>query len=147
MDSKHLRSFLHIAELGSLSLASQRLGLSQPALSRQLKSLEAQAGTRLLERTGRGVELTEAGRILAEKSAVIIDELEQLSAELASLQGKVQGKLCIGFPPAVGSRIAGPVIEQFHRQYPDVQLRVVQVLSGALEKSPSGRPYRHGNSL
>lgn len=135
MDSKHLRSFLHIAELGNLSQAASRLNLSQPALSRQLKALEDAAGTRLLHRTGRGVQLTDAGEILATRARHIIDELEQLSSELVGLQEEVGGSLCIGFPPAAGSRFAGPVIEAFHRQFPKVKLRVVQLLSGALERA------------
>ncbi|MBN3561255.1 LysR family transcriptional regulator [Aliamphritea spongicola] len=135
MDSKHLRSFLHIAELGSLSQAAARLDISQPALSRQLKALEDSAGSRLLHRTGRGVQLTEAGEILAERARIIIDEMEKLSSELAGLQGEVRGALCIGFPPTAGSRLAGPVVEAFHKRYPNVQLRVVQLLSGALERA------------
>ncbi len=135
MDSKHLRSFLHIAELGNLSQAAARLNLSQPALSRQLKALEDSAGTRLLNRTGRGVQLTEAGEILADRARIIIDEMEKLSSDLAGLQGEVRGALCIGFPPTAGSRLAGPVVETFHKRYPNVQLRVVQLLSGALERA------------
>ncbi|WP_271270285.1 LysR family transcriptional regulator [Aliamphritea hakodatensis] len=135
MESRHLRSFLHIAELGSLSQAAARLELSQPALSRHLKALEDAAGTRLLHRTGRGVQLTDAGQILADRARIIIDEMEKLNSDLAGLQGDVQGSLSIGFPPTAGSRFAGPVVEAFHRRYPNVKLRVIQLLSGALEKA------------
>lgn len=80
MDIKQLRSFVHIAELGSLSRAAERLNLSQPALSRQLSLLEETLDTKLLERTGRGVKLTEAGQMLAERARVILSDLARLEA-------------------------------------------------------------------
>ncbi|MBE9398005.1 LysR family transcriptional regulator [Pontibacterium sp. N1Y112] len=134
MDSKHLRSFLHISELGSISKAAERLNLTQPALSRQLKILEEEAGMRLLQRTGRGVSLTDAGRLLAQRAQSVISELEKISSELAAIKGTVRGELCIGFPPSVGLRLAGPVVQRFHSEYPDVQLRVEQLISGTLEQ-------------
>lgn len=134
MDSKHLRSFLHVSELGSLSKAADRLNLTQPALSRQIKMLEEEAGMRLLQRTGRGVALTEAGLLLEKRAQSVISELEKISSELAAIKGTIRGALCIGFPPSVGRRLAGPIIQQFHTKYPDVTLRVEQIISGSLEQ-------------
>ena len=67
MDLKQLRTFLRVAEVGSLSQASDRLRLAQPALSRQIKMLENEIGVPLFARHGRGMKLTEAGRQLLER--------------------------------------------------------------------------------
>lgn len=134
MDSKQIRIFLHVAELGSLSKAAERLGLTQPALSRQIKNLEEEAGMRLFERTGRGMTLTSAGQMLEQRGQVIVNELEKIGSELAAIKGRVSGELCIGFPPSVGMRLAGPVIKRYSVLYPEVKLKVVQLLSGALEQ-------------
>jgi LysR family nitrogen assimilation transcriptional regulator len=134
MDLKQLRSFLHIAELSSLSKAAERLHLSQPALSRQIKMLEAEIGEPLFLRTGRGVEITEAGRLLERRANAVLTELERFNSDLAAQKGRVAGTLCLGLPPSSGLILAGPLIERYRSEYPDVRLRVTQLLSGTLQE-------------
>lgn len=83
METHLLRSFLHVAELGNLSRASERLHLSQPALSRQIKQLEQSLGVELFERTGRGVRLTDAGELLERRARPLLADLEVLAAEVS----------------------------------------------------------------
>ena len=69
MDISQLKTLIHVAELGSLSKASERLNLVQPALSRQIRLLEKELGTYLFDRHGRGMVITEAGREVLEHAA------------------------------------------------------------------------------
>jgi LysR family hca operon transcriptional activator len=77
MELRHLRYFIAVAEAGSLTLAAQtRLRTAQPSLSRQIRELEREVGTRLLERTARGVELTPAGRIFLDHARLVLLQVE-----------------------------------------------------------------------
>jgi len=134
LDLKQLRSFLHIAELSSLSKAAERLHLSQPALSRQIKMLEEEIGEPVFLRTGRGVEITEAGRLLERRASAVMAELERFNSDLAAQRGRIAGPLCLGLPPSSGLTLAGPVIESYRSAYPDVRLRVTELLSGTLQE-------------
>src|SRR6187397_3006877 len=94
--SQQLRSFLQVAELGSVSAAAKALGLTQPAVTKQIRALEAALECGLLERAGRGIRLTSAGGLLADygrRSVAVLSEFQQVLAELQ--QGK-SGKLLIG---------------------------------------------------
>ncbi len=133
MDLKQLRTFLHVADLGSLSKAAERLHLSQPALSRQIRMLEDEMGESLLTRTGRGVEITEAGEVLARRASRILSEVERLHADMADHKGRITGHVILGLPPSAGLFVGGPLIERYRAQYPDVKVRVVQMMSGNVQ--------------
>ena len=134
MNLQQLRSFLHIVELGSLSKAAERLHLSQPALSRQIKMLEQEIGESLFQRTGRGLIITEAGQLLERRATAGLAELEKFSADLSARRGNISGSLCLGLPPSSGLILAGPLIERYRSVHPDVKLRVTQLLSGTLQE-------------
>ncbi|MBS8273677.1 LysR family transcriptional regulator [Thalassospira tepidiphila] len=134
MDIKQLRSFVHIAELGSLSRAAERLNLSQPALSRQVNLLEESLDTKLLERTGRGVKLTEAGQMLAERARVILTDLARLEADLSARSSQVTGHVHVGVPPSAGIVITGALIENLRDRYPDLNVTVAEDLTGDVQE-------------
>lgn len=134
MDIKQLRSFVHIAELGSLSRAAERLNLSQPALSRQLNLLEEALDTKLLERTGRGVKLTEAGQMLAERARVILTDLARLEADLSARSCQVTGHVHVGVPPSAGIVITGALVETLRDRYPDLNVTVAEDLTGDVQE-------------
>ena len=113
MDLKQLRTFMHVADLGSLSRAAERLHLSQPALSRQIKLLEEEVGEALLKRTGRGVEITEAGQVLAGRASRILSEMERLHADMADYKGRIRGQVVLGLPPSAGLFVGGPLVERY----------------------------------
>jgi len=133
MDLKRLRTFMHVADLGSLSRAAERLHLSQPALSRQIKLLEEEVGEALLKRTGRGVEITEAGQVLAGRASRILSEVERLHADMADYKGRIRGQVVFGLPPSAGLFVGGPLIERYRAAYPEVKIRVVQMMSGNVQ--------------
>ncbi len=130
MNLKQLRTFLHVAELGKLSLAADRLGTAQPALSRQITLLEQEFGLRLFERHGRGMALTRAGERLRERASFLLRYLEETRAEIQSSAGVVQGSVVVGMPATLAEVIAAELIEEFVTNYPETSLRMVTGLSG-----------------
>ncbi len=135
MDLKQLRTFLHVAETSSLSKAAKRLNVTQPALSRQIRLLEEDIGVPLFVRTGRGVVLSEAGEKLMPRARFLTEEMERLKMDMAAFTGTITGEVRLGLPPSVGLVLAGPVVEQVRQQFPNVRLRVTQLLSGALQET------------
>lgn len=95
LDLRHLRSFVQVAELGSLGRAAESLDITQPALSRQMRELEYDIGTQLLERGTRGVELTPAGRALHPDAQGILAVVDQIAAEVKRAQRGAQERRCV----------------------------------------------------
>jgi LysR family nitrogen assimilation transcriptional regulator len=126
MDIRQLRTFVHVAELGSFSKAADRLHIAQPALSRQIRMLEAELKAELLVRHGRGVTLTGAGAVLLDRAAGILRQIEQARADVAAEAGDVAGQVSFGMPPSVGFVLAGPLAEDFRRTCPKVKLKIVE---------------------
>ncbi len=129
MELKQLRSFLHIAELGSFTRAAVFLSVAQPALSRQIRNLEADLGAKLFYRNGRGVELTTAGRHLIDHAKAIIDRTQRARNELSDLSEEAVGSTVLGVPPTVGQFLTAPLVRIFRGRYPGAALRVVEVYS------------------
>src|SRR5918998_5218075 len=104
LDVTRLRVIDALARLGSLTAAAQELHYSQPTVSHHLARLEAETGARLLQRVGRGLRLTPAGRLLADRAAEIIGRLDVAGAELAAHVGLTAGRVRLaGFASANGS--------------------------------------------
>jgi DNA-binding transcriptional LysR family regulator len=132
MDLKQLRSFREVAEAGSLSRASDRLRLAQPALSRQIRLLEEEAGLPLFTRHGRGMALTEAGRDLLARIEGPMRQLERSLAEVRARAGEVAGQVALGMMPTVASVLAGPLARRVAQRHPEVSLRIVEGYTGHL---------------
>jgi DNA-binding transcriptional LysR family regulator len=96
LDVGKLATLSAVVEHGSFSAAGHALGLTQPAVSRQVSQLEQRAGTQLVRRTQQGVHATEAGRLLVEHTAAILDRLKLAEAELAELAGLRAGHVRLG---------------------------------------------------
>lgn len=132
LDLKHLQSFIRIVEFGSLTRAAATLDVSQSLLSRQVRQLEIELGTHLLERNGRGVVPTEAGRELVEHGRGILRQVEVARLSLGSVRGVQGGKLAIGLPPSAGSLLTVELVTRFRERYPAAQISVVEALSASL---------------
>lgn len=132
MDIQHLEVFRAVATIGSLSRAADVLHIAQPALSRQIKSLEASLDVRLFVRTGRGMALTDAGHELLQQSASIVTEMRRLQDNMRSFNGVPSGQVVVGCVPTVSERIAGTIAEEVIRELPEVSLRLVEGYSGYL---------------
>ncbi len=132
MDLKQLKTFLRVAETGSLSKASDRLRLAQPALSRHIKLLEADIGLDLFVRHGRGMELTDAGQELFQRVGGLVSQLEKSIEDLQALPGDPKGRVSIGILPTVSMMLATPIIMRLSREFPNISLRIVEGLTGHL---------------
>ena len=93
MDLRQLRYFVAVAEEGHITRAAERLGMQQPPLSQQIKAIEQELDLQLFRRKARGVELTDAGRVLLDQARGILERLDQRTA-----RGE-QGRLCVGIAP------------------------------------------------
>lgn len=140
MNLKHLESFVRVAELGSFSKAARVLDIAQPALSRQVRSLETDLRETLLLRNGRGVTLTDAGRRLFEHGVQILQRVSQAREDLGAQRDAAVGHVTIGLPPSIGRRLTLPLIEGFREHLPRARLTIVEGLSANIaEWIGSGR--------
>jgi DNA-binding transcriptional LysR family regulator len=124
MNLHQLRVFVAIAEAGSITRASRRLKVSQPAVSKQLTELELALGAALFDRIARGVRLTEAGRLLEVHARRIFAAELAAEAELAELAGVTRGRLSIGASTTIGSYLIPAVFGRFSREHPSVKLEL-----------------------
>lgn len=122
MDTQSLSAFLEVAESASFTRAATRLNLSQPAISKRLRALEDQIGTRLFDRVGRSVLLTDAGRALLPYARRVAQTLEDGRRALSQLSQTVSGRLSIGTSHHIGLHRLPPVLKRFVIEYPDVDL-------------------------
>jgi LysR family nitrogen assimilation transcriptional regulator len=127
---RHLRAFAQVARSGGFSAAALVLDVAQPALSRQVRALENGLGVDLFHRTGRGVSLTPAGRALLERSGKILREVDAAGEDLRALGAVASGSAVVGMPPTVGRVLTVPLMRRFRDAHPQVELRVVEGLSG-----------------
>lgn len=130
LDLRQLRTFSAVAEFGSFSRAAVALSVSQPVLSRQVRALEEQLGVQLLHRNGRGIVLTEAGKLLEGYAKGILEQAARATMEIAALRSTPQGTIAIGMPPSVGVVLTAPLVRRFREAFPSVSLRVVEGFSG-----------------
>lgn len=127
MELAALRSLEAVHANGSVVAAAQVLGFTPSAISQQIKRLERQSGVELLERVGRGVILTGAGRILVEEGTRIAADLERLETDLHAHAGEVAGDLAlVGFSTAMRGLI-GPVAATLMAAHPDLRIRLREV--------------------
>lgn len=132
MDLRQLRTFIQVAETGSLTRAADRLNTVQPTLSRQIRMLEEEFGSSLFDRQGRGMKLTEAGDRLLEHARSILREVEHARADLLALRGAVTGNVVCGIIPSLGERALVPFVRSFAEKNPLVSLRLVTGYAGFL---------------
>lgn len=130
--SRQAQAFLAVAEELHFGRAAERLHISQPPLSQQIRQFEAQAGARLIERTTRSVRLTAAGQImLAALQRMAADGQTTLDAARRVSTG-VAGFLRLGFTSTAAYRLVPAVLGSYHARYPDVHLTMQELTSDAL---------------
>src|SRR5438309_768828 len=139
-DTTRMRLLVEIDRRGSLSAAAQAVGIGQPSASQHMRTLEAAAGQRLVERNGRGSRLTEGGRVLATHAAHALAALAAGEPELGALAGLQTGTIHLGASTAPGSYLLTDTLGCFRRDYPDVDVEVEIAASGEiLRRLLSGR--------
>lgn len=123
---QHLEAFAAIAAAGSLGKAAEKLHTSQPALSRTIRSLEAQVGDALFERHTRGMQLTQAGLSLLPHANAILSEKALAAEELLALRGMARGTLRVGAIPNVASGVLPLAIRGLLDERPRLRIEVVE---------------------
>mgnify|MGYP005839105659 CR=1 FL=1 len=124
MDTHSLQVFIAVADSGSFTAAGEQLFLTQPAISKRIAQLEQQLDSRLFDRIGRQVHLTEAGRALLPRARQVLNDITDIRRHMASLSGEIAGTLRIGTSHHIGLHRLPPVLRQFSRQYPQVKLDI-----------------------
>ena len=127
-----LEAFVHVAELRSFTRASAILGRPQPALSRLVRQLEVELRQNLLLRNGRGVVLTESGKVLLEHSRGILHQVDSAKSALKNLQGSLDGNVRIGLAPSVARFATVALVRRFQEQFPKATIAVSEGLSSYL---------------
>ena len=126
LDVTRLRVLVALAKHGSVTAAAEALHYAQPSVSHHLARLEAETGARLMQRAGRGVRLTPAGRLLAERAVEILGRLDAAEAELAEHSGLRAGRVRLAaFPSALGSFVP-LAAARFAAAHPGVALEFVE---------------------
>jgi DNA-binding transcriptional LysR family regulator len=152
MDTRQLAAFCEVVDRKSFSQAAERLGVTQPAVSLQIRSLEKRLGTKLLDRSGRRVEPTESGRRLYRAAQRMLAVEGQLLDELAGEDGALRGELTLGASTGPGGTVVPVLLGEFQREHPELTValsisdtnRVIeQVADRELELGIVGASPRH----
>ncbi|MES9814279.1 MAG: LysR substrate-binding domain-containing protein [Candidatus Thiodiazotropha sp.] len=142
MDLQRLRSLLAVADTGSITEAADRIGLTQPALSRRLQQLEAFFGAKLLSRGRKGAQLTEIGRLVEREARGLVNRFDHLREQVRAHQGLEGGTVRIGGGATAVSFVLPTAIARFRQEHPGVRFQLKEagsievagdVISGRLE--------------
>lgn len=135
MELRALDQFLVVAELGSFTAAAASLNLSQPAVTKTIRRLEAEVGAPLFERLPRGVALTTYGRSLARHARLIGNQLRQADAELEALKGGRSGQIRVGAGPSWMSQLLPRAVARLLVRSPDVRIQVMEGFDDSLKEA------------
>ncbi len=147
MNLKQLEYFVQVAELGSFSKAAVVLDIAQPALSRQVRSLETELHQQLFLRTGRGVTLTDAGKRLFDHSVAVLQLMAHAREDLGTSRDEPVGRVTIGLPPSMGRQLTLPLIDRFRKELPAARLAIVEGLVDPHRRVGHDRPHRRRSGL
>jgi LysR family nitrogen assimilation transcriptional regulator len=134
MDLKQLEYFLRVEECGSFSAAAGLLHIAQPSLSRQIRLLELELHQDLFIRHGRGVVVTQAGKLLAEQARLILRQVDHAREALGRLHPGLSGHLALGMPSSLVAIVGVPLLAKFKARLPGVHLSVSDGLSISLHE-------------
>jgi DNA-binding transcriptional LysR family regulator len=118
MELRHLRYFIAVAEERNFSRAAEKLHVSQPPLSRQIRDLEAELGIKLLDRNRQGVRLTRFGNVVLARARVLIRDADSFKAEAKILDKEIYEELRIGYAPSPTALIISKVLAKYHELAP-----------------------------
>ena len=126
MDIKQLINFITIVEEGNITKAAQKLHISQPPLSNQLKALEEELGVKLIERGSRKVTLTDVGNLLYKRGKDMVNVFESTLNEVEDFKSGIEGVLKIGAVSTCNQFIPNELISPYAKQYPKVKFELYE---------------------
>src|SRR6202030_1986071 len=154
VELRHLRYFVAVAEAENvLRAATQKLHVSQPAVSRQIRDLEDELGVMLFERTGKAVNLTEAGRLFLKEARAVLERTHEAVKNVRAFAQTGETELHVGYSPLPGAQIVPAALRAFQQQMPKVHVRLhdwsseqiaVGLREGRLKVALIVRPLKRG---
>lgn len=126
LDVTRLRVIAAVAKHGSVTKAARELNYSQPSVSHHIARLEAETGAHLFQHVGRGIRLTEAGRVLAERAEEVLGRLDAAQHELAAISGLAAGRVRWAAFPSAFSTVVPRVVQQFATAHPGLNLELTE---------------------
>lgn len=126
MDIKQLTYFITIVEEGNITSAANKLNMAQPPLSNQLKLLEAELGTKLLDRGARKITLTDSGKILYKRAKHIVEITKSTAREIEEFGKGIQGTLKLGTISSSGMALLSGRIINFNKKYPNIKFEIYE---------------------
>ena len=139
MELRQIRYFVAVAEELHFGRAAQRVHVAQPALSKQMMNLERELGARLLDRRGRKVELTEAGRVFLERARVVLEGVAEAELAAARAGSGETGRLTIGFTGMALYGVAPRIVKAFGESHPGVDLALREMRTPTMVEALLGR--------
>ncbi len=135
MEFHQLRYVCAVAETGSFSRAAEHCQIAQPSLSQQVLKLEEDLGTKLFDRLGRSVRLTEAGRAFLPHARSILNQMETARSSVADKCADIRGSVAVGVIPTIAPYLMPRYTTVFAKKYPDAKLRIVEETTPILVES------------
>jgi LysR family hydrogen peroxide-inducible transcriptional activator len=132
MQLHQFRYFCAVARTGNFTRAAQHEHIAQPSLSQQIRKLEEELGTRLFDRLGRTVRLTQMGEAFLPRAEAILHQVDTARLEIQEMAGTEQGKLVIGAIPTIAPYFLPSCLSSFARKFPRVQVSVVEEVTSEL---------------
>src|SRR6202142_2725209 len=132
MEFHQLRYVCAIADTGNFSRAAERCQITQPSLSQQVLKLEEELGTKLFDRLGRSIRLTEAGRAFIPRARTILEQMEAAGSPAANKNTDLRGRVAVGVIPTVAPYLMPNYAARFAKKYPDAKLRIVEETTAVL---------------
>ncbi|MFK5979182.1 MAG: LysR substrate-binding domain-containing protein [Rhizobiaceae bacterium] len=132
LNLSYVLNFIQIVEWGNISKAAAFLNIAQPALSRQVRSLEDTLGTQLLRRHSWGIEATENGKLLLEHARRIQKESIAIEESVKSNRDNPAGVAYLGIPSAYSVALVPPLLQRMKTLYPNINVRIVEAFSGTI---------------
>ena len=149
MDLRQIRYFVAACETGSLSAAAVRLNCTAPGVSQQMSALESRLGTRLFERTPRGVRPTAAGNRFYSRCLAVLKAVSEAEIELQDFKEGLSGSISAGFAPGLAKAVLPQVLARFTREFPRVDIEIASGTADVLvnETSAGGLDFYVGQFL
>lgn len=144
LDPARLRLLVEVQRRGSISGAADACGVSQPSATKQLKTLEAAIGEKLVERNGRASRLTEAGEVVVGRASNVLDTLHGLEEELAALRGAETGTLALAASTTPGAYVLPSILQCFADRHPGVDVDIAIGSSSWVADRVGKREYALG---
>jgi LysR family transcriptional regulator, cyn operon transcriptional activator len=133
MELRHLRYFKVVAEMQHFHRAAQKLFITQPALSNQIKQLEEELNTKLFVRVGRNVKLSESGELVLSAAQRILNEAELLKETVSDIESGQSGSLKLGVLQSINALYLRKLVVEFDREHPNISLQIEEMTNHEIE--------------